>query len=357
MSIICPVYAKHGQPKLDAESERSVHAVEQPGGVRSGLSRRQSLEGHLWTVGGHLVASARRKPPVRAWAVEVEDAALGAITLSGHFSEVPGARRALVLVHGLGGCSQSAYLRTLALKAGERTMSTLLVNLRGSDRRGPDLYHAGLWQDLEAALLCRELKGYDELFVVGFSLGGHIALRCAAHAHVPQLKGVAALCAPLDLALGAQAFARCPRLYVRHVLKGLKAMYRPVADRWRRLGQWSALSVREADRIRSVMEWDERVIAPRRGYATAADYYRGESVAPHLSQIQHRTLLVVAEGDPMVPVVTMESALKHRSSQVRVHRAPRGGHLAFPPHLEPFAPGLPRGRGIEDGVLDFLLQS
>ncbi len=303
------------------------------------------VSGHYWTVYGYLRASARPRPRARPWSAWVQDAALGAIRLSGAFSEVPGARRAVILIHGMGGSAKSPYLVGLQSSALSRGVSTLCINLRGADGHGPDLYHAGLWQDVAAALRSPELADYPEVFLVGYSLGGHVALRCALHCEDERLRRVVAVCPPLQLAASSRAFARCSRAYNWHVLRGLVAMYRPVAEPWRQLGGWDVPTREQAAEIKTLQHWDERIIAPRHGFSTAAEYYESESVAPHLGRLTRPTLVAVAEADPMVPLYTLEPWLSRVSPAVRVWRLPVGGHLGFPRRLP--------GAGFAAGAADF----
>lgn len=158
--------------------------------------------GHLWTIGPRLRHSVRPLPcpEPRPWETTVEDARTGTVRLTGRLREVPGADELVMLVHGLGGSTESHYMPRGASAAEQAGLSCLRLNLRGSDRRGDDYYHAGQTADLHAALASPELKPYRRLYVLGYSLGGHVALRLAAEEADPRLAAVAAVCAPIDLA-------------------------------------------------------------------------------------------------------------------------------------------------------------
>src|SRR5699024_5863954 len=111
-------------------------------------------------------------------------------------------------------------------------LSCLRVSLRGCDRSGEDFYHAGLTADLHAALASPELRPYRRLYLLGYSLGGHMALRLATEEADPRLAAAAALCAPLDLARSQQEIDAPRRaIYRRYLLENLKRIYAAVAAR------------------------------------------------------------------------------------------------------------------------------
>src|SRR5215218_2735100 len=218
-----------------------------------------ALRGHLWTIAPFLHRRLRAAPfpASRPWETALEDPKVGTVRLSGWLREVPESDEILVLVHGLGGGTESHYLRGAVAAAEAAGISSLRVNLRGSDRRGEDIFHAGLTADLHAALASDELRRYRRVYALGYSLGGHLALRLGSEAGDPRLAAVAAICSPLDLDL-AQREIDSPRrwIYRRYLMNGLHAIYAAVAAR-----RPVPLPVAEVVRIRTIREWDDRVVA------------------------------------------------------------------------------------------------
>lgn len=302
-----------------------------------------SLAGHYWTVAPRLQPSPP-EPAAVPWSRTVDGGDLGPVRLSGRWSELPGAVEAVLLVHGITGAADSRYARLGAAAALERGMSCLRLNLRGCDLEGEDYYHAGLTEDLVAAMESPELAGYERVHVLGYSLGGHLALRLAAVDRPPRLGAVAAVCAPVDLEACQTAFDRKALTPYRiYVLRGLKQIYAAVAAR-----RPVPCPPAAARRIRSIREWDDRVVAPRWGFADAGDYYRRASVAPHLGGLSVPALLVAAEDDPMVPAETLRPALdglarNGGTDRLTVRWLRGAGHLGFPRGLR-----LDRGRGAPE---------
>jgi hypothetical protein len=303
-----------------------------------------SVRGHLWTIAPSLRHRLRppRLPESRPWTVTLEDPLRGPVRLTGLLREVPGSDEILVLVHGLGGGSDSHYLSSGVAAAETAGISSLRVNLRGADRRGEDFYHAGLTADLHAALASPELRGYRRIYALGYSLGGHLALRLGTEEGDLRLAAVAAICSPIDLAR-AQAEIDAPPLwlYRNYLLNGLKDIYDAVAAR-----HAMALSAAAVRRIRSIREWDDRVVAPRHGFVDAADYYARASVAPRLPALRVPALLFNSEHDPMVPARAVRAALDLPAPRLEVRWIPGGGHVAFP-----------RSMGVDGRVVGWLRSS
>ncbi len=291
-----------------------------------------SLAAHARTVWPVVrrVAGTAPAPPSEPWSVEIPDPKVGAVFLSGRLSLHSGSPTLLLLVHGLGGSTESSYMLHTARVAGQLGMSTLRLNLRGADSSGGDLYHAGLSSDLDFVLASPELARFERILLFGFSLGGHLSLRFATEVKDRRLSAVAAACAPLDLEYSVTAIDRPSGWpYRRYVLAGLCRMYAEVAAR-REL----PLSVAEARRIRSLREWDRRTVVPRFGFKSARDYYRRAGVGGRLDRLRVPALLVAAEHDPMVPREAVQAGLNGSTERLSLRWVRRGGHLAFAPNLD-----------------------
>jgi uncharacterized protein len=308
------------------------------------------LAGHFFTiapVARHLVRP-REAPRSVPFELITHDRSLGPIRLSGRLHPAS-TSAALVIVHGLGGDIGSHYVLEAARAAFAAGISSLRVNLRGSDRTGEDIYHASLTEDLHAALASPDLAAYDSIYLLGYSLGGHIVLRAATEELDPRVRAIAAVCPPLDLRVGVQAIDAPSRIvYRRHVLTAIKEVYAAVARRRAEI----PLPLADARSIQALRDWDERIVAPRFGYEGADHYYEAASVAPRLARITVPALVIASRHDPMVPAHTLEPVLKTARLPVEVQWIERGGHVGFPAAADL---GLPGPKGLEDQVVAWLL--
>ncbi|MDX2000429.1 MAG: alpha/beta fold hydrolase [Thermoanaerobaculia bacterium] len=311
-----------------------------------------SLHGHFWTLAPRLRARLKPLPePVGTvpWQGQVVDPELGPLRLTGRLHHPPGAAELVLLVHGLGGSAESPYMIRGARAAAVAGLASLRLNLRGADLSGEDFYHAALTADLEAALADPALVGYDRLFVLGFSLGGHLTLRLATEAPDPRIRAFAAVCSPLDLAATQPVLdGQGARFYRRYLLANLMRSYAVLAAR-----RPVPVPLEEAREIDTFYEFDRRIVAPRHGFDGARDYYRRASVGPRLANLDRPALLIATHEDPMVAAHTVAPSLERATSSLEVRWSPRGGHVGFPRDLDL---GLPGPRGLEGQVLGWLLR-
>lgn len=275
----------------------------------------------------HFAAAIRKTRALRDELFEgtVEDPERGPLRLTGRLL-VQDPKRLVVILHGLGGSEDSRYVVDAAKEARRAGLSYLRANMRGADRSGEDIYHAGLTDDVRGILASEPLAGFEEIFLLGYSMGGHTLLRWASEpGRDPRVKAVAAVCAPLDLGFGASAIQRPAGLpYQWHVLRGLKEIYAAAAER-----REMPVGAREARAIRTILEWDEKVVVPRFGFGSRRDYYESMSAGPRLWQVEVPSLIVAAEADPIVTADQLRPWLTRTPGHVDVAWT-RGGHVAFP---------------------------
>ena len=120
----------------------------------------------------------------------------------------------LLALHGLEGSSQAHYMRGLADKAHSRGFNVVLLNQRncgGTEHLSTGLYHSGLSADPRAVI--RELVELDHLtsiVVIGYSLGGNVALRLAGDygPDPPPPRTLSVCCVTNN---GPRALCRCAR--------------------------------------------------------------------------------------------------------------------------------------------------
>ncbi len=310
------------------------------------------LRGHLWTIAPNLRHQLAPRTPPRSepWQANVVDPKVGPVPLRGQLRHGRSREAVCVVVHGLGGSIESQYMIRAAKTLADRGYGCLRLALRGADRRGDDVYHAGLTADLETAIASPQLADYRRVVVLGYSLGGHVALRSAMAPRDPRIRAVASVCAPLDLAASSLAIDHPRRrLYCSHVLSGLKEIYAAVAAK-----KPVPTPLPVVARLSTIRDWDRHVVVPRHGFASVDDYYDSQSAGPRLDTIRVPTLIVACTGDPMIPPVTLEPSL-HRTLPTHVHTrwVRGGGHVAYPGNVDL---GFAGPRGIEGQILTWMDQ-
>ncbi len=234
-----------------------------------------------------------------------------------------------VLIHGLGGCEDSDYIRTHTDFLVRHGFPVLRLNLRGSGPSRPRCrlhYHAGLTADLRDALqaIPQDLKQAG-LLLVGYSLGGNLVLKfLSEYANVFPVLAAATVSSPIDLARASERMLqRRNRLYNRHMVRVIKRDA---------LGPGAEVSFDEARAIRmsrSIYEFDDRFQAPRNGFRSADDYYEKNSSLHRLADVPVPSLLVTAADDPWIPAAMYNEVDWSANPKLNFLIAAGGGHVGF----------------------------
>jgi hypothetical protein len=184
------------------------------------------------------------------------------------------------------------------------------------------LYHAGLTSDLRVFLegLESERAGLP-VFLIGFSLGGNVALKLAGELGATELiQGVCAISTPIDLASGVRRIGRLDnRLYERRFLKRMR----------QRLLATGRYGQRQLSAARSLYEIDDRITAPSFGFEGAEHYYTTQSSQRYLDRIRVPTLLIQAKDDTFIPFEMFRHPAIESNPCLRLIATEHGGHLGF----------------------------
>ncbi|HEU5073990.1 MAG TPA: alpha/beta fold hydrolase, partial [Polyangiaceae bacterium] len=274
-----------------------------------------SLSGHYFTLRQHFSRLVEPGLPddVTHWEQPGFDHHGFPMLLCGAFAGAS-AQELVIVLHGLGGSISSRYMVRALRAARAHGISCLLLNARGAGNSSGNIAHAGLVDDLALALSSESLRGYERVYLLGYSMGGHVALRYASHDPDPRVRSVAALCSPLDLAASMRAFDRALlNPYRTYVLGGLTAQF----ARYARSGR-APISIERARRIRRIFEWDRDVVAPVFGFDSPWAYYEQCSAANALDALVIPALYVGTRNDPMIPYDTVASALERANPDLSV---------------------------------------
>ncbi len=234
----------------------------------------------------------------------------------------------MLVVHGLTACSEARYMLTLAGKALEAGFGVIRLNVRncgGTEHLSPTLYHSGLTTDLRAVI---DQLAPRPLFVVGFSMGGNMALKLAGEwedkppGHV---LGVCSISAPIRLADCSKRIGEFRnRVYELRFLRQLKA-----ALRKKRELQPEIFPEWDFSGVDSIWEFDDRFTAPSFGFGTAANYYQQASAAGYLDRIRAPALALQAEDDPFIPFDAYRDSVFESNPALNLIVSRHGGHVAF----------------------------
>jgi len=240
--------------------------------------------------------------------------------------------RALVLLHGLEGSSQSRYAQSITQHFLAQGWLVVVAHFRGCSgfsNRLARAYHSGDSEEVTFILEAVRARAPNaQWHAVGVSLGGNALLKVLGETptHLSWLKASAAISAPLDLVaagnhLSDNAFNR--EIYSRHFLRTLKPK---VLEKARRFP--GVIDVMRINQARDLREFDNAYTAPMHGFKDAADYWHQSSSKPWLKKITLPTLVLNARNDPFLPEQVLPGP-EYGSPNVLFHQPAQGGHVGF----------------------------
>ncbi|MGI9457256.1 MAG: YheT family hydrolase [Aeoliella sp.] len=283
--------------------------------------------GHRQTLAGCCLPSRNLLAGTKRFRVELADGDQLVLHDDCPLDWLPGDSTAL-LVHGLCGCHQSRYVQRVALKLFQRGVRTFRIDLRGcgaGEGLARTATHCGRHSDLEPPVqLIGQITAASPLTVVGFSLGGALALGLAANSDIPDhWNGVIAVCPPIDLKAVERSLRRpinrwYDSFFARRLWKKVKHLAHTLPG---------APSIDHMSKPRRLREFDQQFTVPLGGFRDVDEYYQRASIAPRLHCIELPTRIIAAANDPIVPIEPLREA--QLGPRMKLLEARCGGHLGF----------------------------
>jgi len=260
-----------------------------------------------------------------------------------------GNKKCALLVHGLEGSSQSTYILTLSKVLSEIGWDISALNLRGCSGLPNKLYrayHSGATDDL--GLVINKLKSeYQEIIIIGFSLGGNIVLKYAGEMGSnisSEIKAVIGVSVPCHLSSSSDRLEQIEnRLYSRRFLSSLKAKLRFKMQLFP-----TRLEANVFAKIKTIREFDEAYTAPSNAFASAEDYYEKCSSFFVLDKIKVPALLINAQDDPFLSDKCFPFEQAKSNPNLSLYAPKYGGHVGFWPEAKGKSPKH------EEWILQFL---
>jgi predicted alpha/beta-fold hydrolase len=238
----------------------------------------------------------------------------------------------VVVLHGLEGATSRGYMINtyrVLLEAGLRPIGLNFRGCSGEPNRTARAYHSGETEDVGLVLERLAARFGGPVGVVGYSLGGNVALKLAGErgdAACDHVGAVVAVSVPFDLSAGSDRIGQgvMGRVYTRYFMRNLLRKVELKADLLREVCDTAAIR-----RTRTIRQFDEAATAPLHGFASAADYYERSSSARFVAGIRVPTLILHSEDDPFLPPDRIPRREMEGNPSVTPVITRRGGHVGF----------------------------
>ena len=133
------------------------------------------------------------------------------------------------------------------------------------------------------------------------------------------------MCPAIDLAAGADALHEpSNRVYEWHFLRGLMRRIRLKAGLFPGIYRVEGIGP-----IRSIREFDEKIVAPHCGFEGADDYYYRAASARVIDAITKPTFVLCAADDPFIRLYPQTRARILANPHIEFVETRHGGHCAF----------------------------
>jgi predicted alpha/beta-fold hydrolase len=318
------------------ESAAKIAASKALAAWQSTFAPRKFLRnGHLQTLAGNFLPRKAVLPTPEDELIVVDPAHEGTppsrVLCHTHWQPEAG-RDTVLLLHGLEGSSDSQYVRGNAARfyaAGWNVVRMNMRNCGGTEHECPTLYHSGLSGDVLAVLRhYQQTRGAERWSMVGYSMGGNLVLKLAgelAEDAAPLLCAVAGVSPVVDLAPSSDALHEpANRLYEWKFLRGLVQRYAYKCTLFPQIFDPS-----RSRGVRSLREFDDRVMSPYCGFTGAVDYYHRAASARVVDRIAVPTLVLHALDDPFIRMLPETRATLLANPYVHLIETEHGGHCAF----------------------------
>jgi len=235
-------------------------------------------------------------------------------------------RPVVLMTHGMGGCTESPYMRRIARKLHADGVGVFMLNQRGSGPGmglSPTLWNGGSSDDLACGVdyLVR-LHPRRPILLMGFSLGGNVLLKYLGEGRrVPA--GVAAAYAvnpPVDLKRSSQILSERLWLFNRYYMRLIRHQAAALAECF----PGARHAPREA---KTIWDFDAAYTAPAAGYRDAEEYYARSSSGQYLSSIRVPTTILCSKDDPFIPPEVFRDLTM--SLTVDFLAPEKGGHMGY----------------------------
>lgn len=250
---------------------------------------------------------------------------------------------AIILCHGLEGASDRAYNNTSANYFLEKNWSVFAWNNRscsGEMNRLPVLYHHASVDDLDRIVQFVREKGFQEIFLLGFSMGGAQVMNYLARKNENNwIKAGVAISTPIHLKDSAESLKRgFNRVYLKNFTIKISRKLREKRQQFPELIDWSKVA-----KIKTFDEVDDYFTAPLHGFRDKEDYYRKASPDYTMELIKTPVLVINAWDDFFLGENCFPIEFAKNHSNIYLETPKNGGHCAFPMKNSPYSYSEVRG--------------
>lgn len=239
--------------------------------------------------------------------------------------------KVVVLLHGLEGNAQRHYIVGSAKLLNQNGFDTCAVNFRscsGTPNRLYRSYHSGATEDLSEVIAhLRDRKKHTQIYLMGFSLGGNLALKYLGENNksTHAIKGAVGISVPCDLASACEELLKPKNIlyaqkFKKNLLDKLRVKQAMFPER---------VSNDEINSIENLKDFDDVYTSKAHGFKDATDYYAQCSSKQFLENINLPSLIINAKNDSFLGASCFPIEEAHKNQNLFLEIPEYGGHVGF----------------------------
>ena len=241
------------------------------------------------------------------------------------------ASKLVIISHGLEGNSRRPYMVGMAHQFFKKNFDVLTWNFRGCSEemnKKPIFYHSGATYDLDTVVNHASID-YQEIYLIGFSLGGNLTLKYLGEQKQinPKIKRAVAISVPLHLESSCEKISSGENIiYAKRFLSTLKEKVIKKAVIYP-----DNIPVGTLRKIKTLKDFDDYFTGPIHGFKDAHDYYEQNSSIYFLEGISIPVLILNAQNDPFLTEKCFPISQAKKLDQIWMEFPKYGGHVGFSP--------------------------
>ena len=236
----------------------------------------------------------------------------------------------IVLSHGLEGNSTRQYIMGMVKNFNAHGFDCLAWNFRSCSEdmnQTKRFYHSGATDDLDTIVKHAISKGYQKIYLVGFSLGGNLTLKFLGEKGqnlYPEVQKAIVFSVPLHLSSSSKTISW---LYDQRFIRSLNKKVLAKAQRFPEF----EINTSNIEEIKNLKDFDDEYTSQLHGFKDAEDYYEQNSSLYFLDNIDIKTLIINAKNDPFLSKECFPFEQAKHLEKVYLQTPAGGGHCGFYP--------------------------
>ena len=236
----------------------------------------------------------------------------------------------IILSHGLEGDTSRQYITGMVKNFNVQGFDCLAWNFRscsGEINQTKRFYHSGATDDLETVVKYSLSKGYQKIYLVGFSLGGNLTLKYLGEKGqnlYPEIQKAITFSVPLHLSSSSKKIGW---LYTKRFNKSL---IKKILAKSQRFPEFQ-INTSAIAKIKTLKDFDDAYTSQLHGFIDAEDYYERNSSLYFLDNISIPTLIINAQNDPFLSKECFPFEKIKNLEKIYLQAPKMGGHCGFYP--------------------------